>query len=266
MKSTTTNSGAGRLQEQVSVTPSGVFASTPSVCGHRAGIRDPKFSSVIYALRKFNKAYVKKEDIFINVKPQVGGHGTAVDTNKPLIARRNKMRNLRRSPFSSAVGSRLLWSVEEAPGPSTGGTSNCVWPHGHHECCTHPKEKTGNRSHQKFKTKQVCLLLFWGGPVLCGPRWLRHHITSVGTRRTPGRDPREKNTAAVSENYNAAKRTPTHNHRLFPLVMVTVYFSNHQTCFPSNPKKQWQHPLCYLFILVNIFWPLLLKKKKRYIP
>ncbi|XP_056886470.1 putative helicase mov-10-B.1 [Takifugu flavidus] len=37
----------------------------------RTGIRDPNFSSVIYALRKFNKAYVKKEDIFINVKPQV---------------------------------------------------------------------------------------------------------------------------------------------------------------------------------------------------
>lgn len=91
------------LQEQVSVTPSEVFASTPSVCGHRAGIRDPNFSSVIYALRKFNKAYVKKEDIFINVKPQVGGRATAVDTNKSLIARRNKMRNITRSPFSSLL-------------------------------------------------------------------------------------------------------------------------------------------------------------------
>lgn len=102
VKSTTTNSGAGRLQEQVSVTPSGVFASTP-VCGHRAGIRDPNFSSVIYALRKFNKAYVKKEDIFINVRPQVGGHAAAVDTNKSLITIRNKMRNLTRSPFSSLL-------------------------------------------------------------------------------------------------------------------------------------------------------------------
>lgn len=38
---------------------------------------------------------------------------------------------------------------------------------------------------------------------------LRHHITSVRTSRTPGRDPREKNTAEVSENYNAANKQHT---------------------------------------------------------
>ncbi|KAI3369856.1 hypothetical protein L3Q82_024666, partial [Scortum barcoo] len=37
----------------------------------REGIKDPNFSSVIYALVKFNKAYTRQGKIFINVKPQV---------------------------------------------------------------------------------------------------------------------------------------------------------------------------------------------------
>lgn len=37
----------------------------------REGIKDPNFSSVVYALLKFNKAYIREGKIFINVKPQV---------------------------------------------------------------------------------------------------------------------------------------------------------------------------------------------------
>uniref|UniRef100_A0A3Q3VUE4 RNA helicase n=1 Tax=Mola mola TaxID=94237 RepID=A0A3Q3VUE4_MOLML len=37
----------------------------------RAGMKDPNFSSVIYALLKFNKAHTRRGKIFINVKPQV---------------------------------------------------------------------------------------------------------------------------------------------------------------------------------------------------
>uniref|UniRef100_A0A7N8XQX8 RNA helicase n=1 Tax=Mastacembelus armatus TaxID=205130 RepID=A0A7N8XQX8_9TELE len=37
----------------------------------REGIKDPSFSNVIYALVKFNKAYIRKGEIYINVKPQV---------------------------------------------------------------------------------------------------------------------------------------------------------------------------------------------------
>ncbi|KAM9859316.1 putative helicase mov-10-B.2 [Aulostomus maculatus] len=36
----------------------------------REGIRDPSFSSVIYALLKFNKAHIRRGEIYINVKPQ----------------------------------------------------------------------------------------------------------------------------------------------------------------------------------------------------
>ncbi|XP_041811417.1 putative helicase mov-10-B.2 [Chelmon rostratus] len=37
----------------------------------REGIKDPNFSSVLYALVKFNKAYVKQGMIFVNVRPQL---------------------------------------------------------------------------------------------------------------------------------------------------------------------------------------------------
>ncbi|KAF7668035.1 hypothetical protein LDENG_00036090 [Lucifuga dentata] len=37
----------------------------------REGIKDPNFSNVIYALRKFNKVYFRKKEIYINVKPEV---------------------------------------------------------------------------------------------------------------------------------------------------------------------------------------------------
>ncbi|XP_036955977.1 putative helicase mov-10-B.1 [Acanthopagrus latus] len=37
----------------------------------REGRRDPSFSNVVFALTKFNKAYIKKGKLFINVKPQV---------------------------------------------------------------------------------------------------------------------------------------------------------------------------------------------------
>ncbi|XP_076597717.1 putative helicase mov-10-B.2 [Chaetodon auriga] len=36
----------------------------------REGIKDPKFSSVFYALMKFNKAYIRQGQIFINVRPE----------------------------------------------------------------------------------------------------------------------------------------------------------------------------------------------------
>ncbi|KAL2090820.1 hypothetical protein ACEWY4_013083 [Coilia grayii] len=37
----------------------------------RNGAKDPHFSSVVYALQKFNKATIKQDKIFLNVKPQV---------------------------------------------------------------------------------------------------------------------------------------------------------------------------------------------------
>ncbi|XP_012690883.1 putative helicase mov-10-B.1 [Clupea harengus] len=37
----------------------------------RDGAKDPQFSSVVYALQKFNKATIKQDKIFLNVKPQV---------------------------------------------------------------------------------------------------------------------------------------------------------------------------------------------------
>ncbi|XP_069004395.1 putative helicase mov-10-B.1 [Embiotoca jacksoni] len=37
----------------------------------REGIKDPNFSNVIFALRKFNKAYIRQGRVYINVKPQV---------------------------------------------------------------------------------------------------------------------------------------------------------------------------------------------------
>ncbi|XP_044071008.1 putative helicase mov-10-B.1 isoform X2 [Siniperca chuatsi] len=37
----------------------------------RQGIKDPRFSSVLYALLKFSKAQIRQGEIFINVKPQV---------------------------------------------------------------------------------------------------------------------------------------------------------------------------------------------------
>ncbi|XP_063071769.1 putative helicase mov-10-B.1 [Engraulis encrasicolus] len=37
----------------------------------RNGANDPNFSSVVYALQKFNKASIKQDKIFLNVKPQV---------------------------------------------------------------------------------------------------------------------------------------------------------------------------------------------------
>ncbi|KAK2861814.1 hypothetical protein Q5P01_001347 [Channa striata] len=37
----------------------------------RQGIKDPTFSSVVYALLRFNKAYIKQGEIHINVKPQL---------------------------------------------------------------------------------------------------------------------------------------------------------------------------------------------------
>lgn len=37
----------------------------------RKGIKDPSFSSVLYALVKFNKAQIRQGEIFINAKPQV---------------------------------------------------------------------------------------------------------------------------------------------------------------------------------------------------
>lgn len=113
--------------------------------GPRKGIRDPNFSSVFYALRRFNKVRINGQHISIIGKPQVrrsllkcwrlnrrGDWGAGNRTGSPL----------------SAVGSCLLWWVEEAPGPSTG--------RGHRDSCSHPTEETGHSSHQTIKRKQVC--------------------------------------------------------------------------------------------------------------
>ncbi|KAI9548916.1 hypothetical protein NQZ68_003450 [Dissostichus eleginoides] len=40
----------------------------------RKGFKDPSFSSVVYALVKSNKAFLKQEKIYLNVKPQVPVH------------------------------------------------------------------------------------------------------------------------------------------------------------------------------------------------
>ncbi|XP_075997327.1 putative helicase mov-10-B.1 [Genypterus blacodes] len=37
----------------------------------RAGIKDPSFSSILYALRRYNKAYIRQDKVYIHARPQV---------------------------------------------------------------------------------------------------------------------------------------------------------------------------------------------------
>lgn len=89
---------------------------------YREGRKDPSFSSVVFALTKFNKAYIKKEKLFINVKPQV--RRAVISPSRNMTGRvtcyflqlesgqgrkhRNKMRTCDVLFLISAVGSSVL--------------------------------------------------------------------------------------------------------------------------------------------------------------
>lgn len=87
MTSTSTNSRAGRLQRRAHAAPGSAFHSLPSVYGHREGIRDPSFSNLIYALRKFNKVQVTRDHVYINVNNEVGGLQTFFEWGKVGMSR-----------------------------------------------------------------------------------------------------------------------------------------------------------------------------------
>ncbi|KAF3856633.1 hypothetical protein F7725_017356 [Dissostichus mawsoni] len=101
----------------------------------RKGFKDPSFSSVLYALVKSNKAFLKQEKIYFNVKPQCtvtsrGGPGPlSRPTPLALAPRRRPLRHL-----------HLLCTLY----PGDPGT--------------HTKEKAGSGNPAQVKAEQMCTL------------------------------------------------------------------------------------------------------------
>lgn len=183
--STITSSGAGRLQRTCLSMKAEVEVCVNSICLWSQS-RTPRPQLLQRDLRAPKVQQSSHEWGSYLYKSQTSGKRVAVE-NFAWVCRGDWWPGNRMGSLISAAVSCLLWSVEEAPGPSTGDLPS----HGR-VSWFYLKEKTGSRSHQKIKTKQVCLLLFWGvcvcvcvrGPGDC-------HLISAYSLRRPNHNTRK---------------------------------------------------------------------------